>query len=99
MTAAFRVELMQRRPGEVLYDECLIGEMRKGKSFRVALQTANAAFPTEALEADTQLLAEAEAHYRFHLDMEQTDQLCQQLKEYDRRIEEKSKRPSGCRSG
>jgi len=78
-TAAFRAELAQRSAGEVLYDDYLLAQMRKGKPFKVALRKANARFPTEALSDSDTDLAELEAHYRFFLDMCQMDEHRKQI--------------------
>jgi hypothetical protein len=80
-TAAFRAELAQRSAGEVLYDDCLLAQMRNGKPFKIALQKANAKFPNEALNPGSAELVDTEAHFQFFLDMVKMD-------EYRRRIEE-----------
>ncbi len=73
-TANLRVELLERSAGEVLYDDYLLRELRKGKPFKTALRKANAKFPAEALAPTDSDLADCEEHYRSILRMEQIDQ-------------------------
>ena len=87
-TAQFRAELLQRSAGEVLFDDYLLTQMRKGKPFAVALRKANAKYPAEALNARGPDLADAEAHYRFLLDMEKVDGWRRELEKNQRKIEE-----------
>jgi hypothetical protein len=60
-TADLREELAQRSVEEIAYDDCVLGYMRKGKKFKIALRKANQKFPHEALESNQ--LEEIEQHY------------------------------------
>jgi hypothetical protein len=88
---AFRAELAQRSAGEVLYDACLLDQLRKGKPFKIAVRKANAKFPAEALNASGEELADAEEHYRFFLRMEEIDGHRRAIEECDKRIAEKDR--------
>ena len=74
ITANLRAELLERSAGEILYDDFLMGELRKGKSFKKALRNANAQFPSEALSPEDSDLADCEQHYRSILRMDDIDQ-------------------------
>src|SRR5436190_55988 len=60
-TANLREELAQRTAEEIAYDDCVLGYMRKGKKFKIALRKANQKFPHQAL--DPKQLEEIEEHY------------------------------------
>jgi hypothetical protein len=86
LTANLRAELLQRSAGEVLYDDYLIAELRRGRSFKRALQNANAQFPSEALSPENSDLADCEEHYRSILRMEDIDQHRIELEECRKKL-------------
>jgi hypothetical protein len=73
-TASLREELAERSAGEVLYDDCLLHHLRKGKAFKIAMRKANAKFPSEALAPNESDLGTCEEHYLSILRMEEIDQ-------------------------
>ena len=88
-TASFRAELAQRTAGEIIFDDYVLDQMRKGKPFKVALRKANARFPAEALNpADSDGLSDTEEHYRFFLRMQELDEYRRQIENFDRQIKE-----------
>jgi hypothetical protein len=86
VTGTFRAELAQRSAGEVLYDDYLVAQMRKGKPFKIALRKANAMFPAQALNPGPAEFTDAEAHYRFFLSMEKVDGYRRQYDEHQQQI-------------
>jgi hypothetical protein len=71
-TANLREELAQRTAEEIAYDDCVLGYMRKGKKFKIALRKANQKFPHQALEPEQ--LGEIEEHYVAILRMMDVDE-------------------------
>ena len=91
-TTTFRAELAQRTAGQILYDDYLLAQMRKGKPFKVALRKANAEFPTEALEPSTVDLAAVEEHYQYFLGIMDLDEQRRQIVDGQLKIEENERR-------
>lgn len=67
----FIEELEQRTPEEKQYDDFILGELRKGKSFKVVLNEAAQKYPEEALQVDDNSMKDAENHYDYLLKHEE----------------------------
>ncbi len=92
---SIRQELAERTEDEKQYDDYLIGQMKKGKKFNIALRKANNRYAQEALVPDANQMADVERRYRFIIDMEKIEVMkkemsdCnKQIDEIDRKIEE-----------
>ncbi len=55
----------ERTPEEQKYDREVIRWMRKGKAVAKAIAKANEKYPTEALQVDSDNLADVQAHYEY----------------------------------
>ena len=86
--ARFRVELLQRSAGEVLFDDYLLDQLEKGKPFKIALRKANAKFPAEALNPGSDDFAAVESRYEFILGMREIDGYRAELERTKRQIAE-----------
>ncbi len=88
MTAPIRAKLAQRTAAQVMFDECLLEQLRKGKPFRTALRKANAQFPSEALDASALELAAVERRYRSFLELEDIDAQRRKLEQLQHKIKD-----------
>ena len=70
----------QRTPEEEKYDREVVRWLRKGKAIREAIAKANEKFPSEALQVDSDSLADVQAHYEYLAEHEQIMQKLNRLK-------------------
>ncbi len=73
-TAPTRARLARRTAAEVLFDDYVLEQLRKGKAFRSAIREAGKQFPTEAVKPTDEGLAELERHYQYILNMLEMDE-------------------------
>jgi rubrerythrin len=64
-TEEFSAMLGERTPGEVAYDEEVVGWLRKGLSIKKALKLAGEKYPTEALHWNEETIQDIKAHYEY----------------------------------
>jgi hypothetical protein len=60
----------ERTPDEEKYDREVIRWMRRGKTISKAIAKANEKYPAEALQVDSDNLADVQAHYEYLADHE-----------------------------
>jgi hypothetical protein len=86
LSAPLRAELAQRTAAEVAFDDCVLEQLKRGKSFEVALTNANEKFPQRALFLSETELPDEEAHYFAILDLENMDENYARIEELNKRI-------------
>lgn len=57
--------LRERTPGEVAYDNAVVGELRKGLSIKKALKLAGEKYPNETLHVNDQTVHDIKVHYEY----------------------------------
>jgi len=72
-TASFRASLTSRSAAEMVYDEAVITSLDEGNPVEVAIQQANALYPSEALILTDDNLGDVAEHYRCLQRMERID--------------------------
>ena len=70
----------ERTPDEHKYDPEVVRWMRRGKSISKAIAKANEKYPTEALQVDSDTLADLQAHYEYLADHDAINEKLDALK-------------------
>jgi len=70
----------ERTPDEEKYDREVIRWIRRAKSIRKAIAKASEKYPTEALQIDSDNLADVQAHYEYLADHEAINEKLDALK-------------------
>src|SRR3954466_14152285 len=86
LSAPLRAELAQRAAAEVAFDDWVLEELKRGKSFEVALLKANQQFPQKAFSVSETELLDEEARYFAILDLENMDESHARIDELNKRI-------------
>ena len=61
----FSAMLGERTPGEVAYDNAVVGELQKGLSIKKALRLAGEKYPNEALHLNDEIIHDIKVHYEY----------------------------------
>jgi rubrerythrin len=64
-TEEFSAMLGERTPGEVAYDDEVVGWLRKGLSIKKALKLAGEKYTAEALDWNEETIQDIKAHYEY----------------------------------